>query len=265
LWDQVIGVEPPHLGGRSVGRAGPSAAPIAGGTVGSGDTGRVRHGSPVVQREVLEGYVWSAVPVIEVELADSDERIGLYRARGTECWWPSHPPDEHRQAHLVTQRALPWQWKIGLLTIARPGDDYSVSLMWDEGWQFWGWYVDIVRPYRPTPIGWDFMDLHLDLVVAPDLTATLKDADQLAATVEVGQISPDEARAAHRRCEQLAELAARGDGIFGEPFPEWRPDPRWPVPRLSLAAGRALAESPTPADQQLELDWWLQHPPPTDS
>jgi uncharacterized protein len=212
----------------------------------------------VVQREVLEGYVWSAVPVIEVDLADSDERIALYRSRGTECWWPSHPPDEHRPANLVTQRALSWEWKMGLLTVAGTGDDHSVSLMWDEGWSFWGWYVDIIRPYRPTPIGWDFMDLHLDLVVAPDGTATVKDADELAVAVEWGQISSDEAAAAHERCEQLGEAAAAHAGVFSERWAEWRPDPSWTVPRLSPEAGAELAASPTPADHHLDLTWWLE-------
>jgi uncharacterized protein len=215
----------------------------------------VRRGKAVVQREVLDGWIWSVVPVVEVDTGD--DRIGLYRARDTECWWPSHPRSEHRPAHLVTQTPRRSRSIAGgsQLTIARPGDDHTVTVAWDEHWVFWGWYVDIIRPYRATPIGWDFMDLHLDLLVAPDGSTTVKDEEELSRAVEVGQISATESDEAHRRCEQIAEQAATRSGVFGEPWHEWRPDPHWSVPGLTATAARELTASPTRAD--LHLDWWL--------
>lgn len=215
----------------------------------------------MVQREVLDGWVWSVVPVVEVDTGD--DRVGLYRARDTECWWPSHPRDEHLPAHQVTQAPRHSRSIAGgsQLTIARRGDDYSVTVAWDEHWVFWGWYIDIIRPYRATPVGWDFMDLHLDLLVAPDGSTTMKDQEELARAVEVGQISQAESDEAYRRCEQIVELASTGAGVFGGPWREWRPDPNWPVPRLSAAAGRELADSPTPAERNLDPDWWLDAGP----
>jgi uncharacterized protein len=115
----------------------------------------------------------------------------------------------------------------------------------------------VIRPYRATPIGWDFADLHLDLVVMPDLTASLKDADELANAVAHGEISAAEAANAHERCGQLAEAAAARVGVFSERWAEWRPDPSWRVPRLSTAAGSELGSSPTSADHRLDVAWWL--------
>lgn len=214
-------------------------------------------GRAVVQREVLHGWVWSVVPAIEVDTGDG--RAALYRAAGTECWWPSHPRDEHPPADEVTQRPKRSVSFAGgaQLTLAVPGDDVSVTIGWDESGAFGGWYVDVIRPYRRTPIGWDFMDLHLDLVVAPDGAATLKDADELSAAVAAGHVEAEEAERAHRRCDQMRDLAARRAGVFGEPWPDWRPDPTWPVPRLRSEAGRALASSPTPADLHFEPEWWF--------
>jgi uncharacterized protein len=215
----------------------------------------MRHGQAVVQREVVDGFVWSAIPVREVDTGD--DRIGLYRAPGTECWWPSHPRRTHVPAHQVTQAPRTFEHMSGQLTLVGPADDHSVTVMWDEGWVFRGWYIDVIRPYRATPIGWDFADLHLDLVVMPDLTASLKDADELANAVAHGEISAAEAANAHERCGQLAEAAAARVGVFSERWAEWRPDPSWRVPRLSTAAGSELGSSPTSADHRLDVAWWL--------
>lgn len=63
-------------------------------------------GQVVVQQEVVDGYVCTAVPVRVVE--DSNELLALYRARGTVCAWPSPPKGENR-APVKTQLALsPW-------------------------------------------------------------------------------------------------------------------------------------------------------------
>ena len=204
----------------------------------------------------MDGFVWSVVPVV---VGGSAGRLELFRAAGTTCWWPSHPRGERRPFDQVTQRAEPWAAgrMAGLLTLVDPGADYSVSLMWHQDWSFWGWYIDFIRPYRETPIGWDFSDIHLDLIVAPDGTATVKDEEEITVAVEHGEVTVEERDAAYRRCEQLIVTAARGAGVFGEPWPQWRPDPAWPRPSLSEEASRTLQDGPTPENHRLDRDWWL--------
>ena len=207
----------------------------------------------MVQREVMGGYVWSAIPVRDVSPAGP--RICLYRHRGTECWWPSHPRSEHPPFSEVTQRAVPWEDFAGCLTITEPGWDYSVSLLWHHDWTLRWWYIDVIRPYEATPIGYDFADHHLDLVIEADGNVWVKDEDDLAAAVERGELSGDGARRAHQRVAELRVQAQATEGIFAEPWPLWRPDPSWGPLQLQEHIGDALAASPTPGDAMLAEVW----------
>lgn len=204
----------------------------------------------------MDGFVWSVVPVVE---AGTQESPALFRPEGATCWWPSHPRGEHRPFNEVTQRGEPWAvGKLaGCLTLIEADANYSVSLMWHHDWSFWGWYVDFIRPYRTTPIGWDFSDIHLDLIVAPDGTVTVKDEDELCTAVARGEVTTEEREGAYRRCELLIEDAGRGAGVFGEPWPDWRPEDGWPTPSLSAEAAQRLSEAPTPDGFRLEREWWL--------
>lgn len=130
--------------------------------------------------------------------------------------------------------------------------------MWDRDWSLICWYVDFIEPYVPTPIGWDFRDLHLDLVVRPDGSSYLKDEDELALAVERREIPSEVATAGHARLGQVASDAAHGFGVFGDDWVAWRPDPSWTVPMLSMDAAASLSSSPTPASQRLEPEWWVR-------
>ena len=72
-------------------------------------------------------------------------------------------------------------FKEHLLLFARPGEGYSTSLIWDESWTLREWYVNFERPLRPrTRVGFDYVDLALDLVCYPDGRWELLDEDELA-------------------------------------------------------------------------------------
>lgn len=213
-------------------------------------------GNVRVQREVQGGYVWSAIPVV---VAQERGLLALNRPGGTVCLWPSHPRGEHKSFEDVTQRAEPWAVDrfAGLLTLVRPGDDFSVSLMWEADWSFLCWYIDFIRPYERTPIGWDFADIHLDLIVTADGKARTKDEDELATALARGEVSLLEADAAYRRRDELASMAERGDGVFGAAWPDWRPQDNWPFPALSERAVAKLQQSATPAGFELNRRWWI--------
>lgn len=201
--------------------------------------------------------MWSVVPVVVGATRASDGRVGLYRPRGTECWWPSHPKHEHPPFETVSQ--IPYEWDAefsGMLTLLVPAADHCVSVMWERDGSFWGWYVDFVRPFRRTALGWDFADLQLDLVVRASGEIEVKDEHDLTEAVDRGEVTDAEAAAVRSSCDRLAAEAARRAGIFGEPWPEWRPDPAWPHPALSSAARRAL-RTPTPADAHPDPAWWV--------
>lgn len=225
---------------------------------GVGSTCNARGVEPgvAVQREVEAGYVWSAIPVRVIE--DSGGRIALYRARGTECWWPSHPLDEHPPPPSVTQLPQAWEHGLaGLLTIVEQAAGHSVSLMWDDNWTFVAWYVDFIRPYERTPIGWDFTDLHLDLVVDASGAWRVKDADDLSAATLGGRMTGREAETVKENCAALVDQLTQGRSLVDPRWIEWRPDSAWRTPSLHFDRGTRLATAPTPAMEDLTLDAWI--------
>lgn len=211
------------------------------------------YGDVLIQREVMGGYVWSAIPVRDV--AQPGTRIAVYRHRGTECWWPSHPRSAHPPFDEVTQRGKPWEDFAGCLTITEPGWDYSVSVLWHDDWTLLCWYVDVIRPYERTRIGYDFADHHLDLVVEASGDIWMKDKDDLDAAVGRGELDIEAARRAHHRLSEVRRQARAGQGVFGEDWPLWRPEPSWGPLRLRGVIGEALARSPTPHDAMLDEVW----------
>ncbi len=140
-------------------------------------------GDVAVQREVLGGYVWSAVPVV---VALEGDLLGLWRPPGTVCLWPSNPRDEHPPFSQVTHRTEPWAVGVaaGILTLV-PGDsDYSVSLMWHPDWSFWMWYVDFIRPYGNVNSIWP----HCDGLKWPHPLARCSNSRRTATAVSDGLI-----------------------------------------------------------------------------
>jgi len=184
-----------------------------------------------VLRQVWRGKAWFVRPVTVVR--DAPELVALYVAPGTLCKWP-YTKDGQKlrvpQDEWVLQD-VPWVGRMLRLTV--PGEAHSVLLFWNEAGQFVSWYIDLETPMRRTPLGFDYMDQMLDIVVAPDLSWwRWKDEDELEEGVRRGLW--DAAQAAETRAEgerALARLLARQPPL-DQPWEEWRPDPSWIAPLL---------------------------------
>ncbi len=66
----------------------------------------------------------------------------------------------------------------------------------------------------------------------PDRSVTVKDEDELAAAISAGWVTPAEATAWRRDLEAAVGWVGLWQSPFHDPWPEWRPDPTWPVPPL---------------------------------
>jgi len=193
---------------------------------------RWNSGDQVLLRQVWRSRPWFVRPVTVVR--DSPELVALYVAPGTICKWP-RTKDGHRlrvpQDEWVLED-VPWVG--GMLRLTVPKAAHSVLLFWDEDRQFVSWYIDLETPIARTPLGFDYMDQMLDIVVAPDLSSwRWKDEDEIEECVRLGYW--DAAEASETRAEgerALARLLAR-EPPFEERWEDWRPDPRWVVPQLS--------------------------------
>jgi hypothetical protein len=183
-------------------------------------------GETAVYRFIRNAKVRAAMPTRVVR--DEDSLVALYLPIGAGAKWAIGDGRPIRgQADLDWElRDHLWHTRNVLLLI-RPGDWYSLELLWDDGGRFTGWYVNIQEPLRRSPIGFDTDDLILDLVVQPDGSSAWKDEDELAEAVVLGRFSEPEAAEVRRIGERV---------VASKPWPtgweDWRPDAGWPVPTL---------------------------------
>jgi hypothetical protein len=92
--------------------------------------------------------------------------------------------------------------------------------------------VNLQRPFRRTELGFETMDLVLDLLIEPDRTWRWKDEDELETWVARGVCEPEIAARIREEGLEAAGRAERDEPPFCEPWPEWRPDPSWQLPEL---------------------------------
>jgi len=185
-------------------------------------------GNPVTVREIWQGKVWTVRALTIVR--DEPDLLALYQPAGAP--WKRPRSLDGRLVRLPDQ---PWQLHDAALTedalrLILPGQGHSVLLIWRKRWDLMCWYINLEEPFRRTPIGFDYMDQTLDIVVEPDLTSwRWKDEDEFEEALAKGVYSPEqmlEIRAEGERA--LAQLLAREppfDERLRTLFPEVAGDP----------------------------------------
>ncbi len=179
-------------------------------------------GDVVCLRQTWLGRVWQAHAWYFVE--QDDAQLVLFAPVGAEARLPGVPIP---QDDWTLRRSA---FKTNILRLFPSGAGYSTLLEWDADWAFIEWYVNFERPQQPSPAGFDYFDVALDLVCYPDGRWELLDEDELGDGLR-------------RRADGGGRLqTARADAeriVAAWPFPtgweDWRPDPGWEPP--SLPAG----------------------------
>ncbi len=119
------------------------------------------------------------------------------------------------------------------LSFAWPEEPYGVLAFWEPDGAFAGWYVNLETPLHRTPVGFDFTDHCLDVLISPDRsTWTWKDEDELEEAVSLGIFSPADAEAFRAEGMVAVERIIQGEPPFDRDWSTWRPDPEWSVPIL---------------------------------
>lgn len=186
--------------------------------------------------------MWAARPLIVVE--DTLDRILLWMPHGTRRKVPVTPP--HRldppNIHRRTIDNLlheDWElgehlWDVSSLWILRPDDWHSTWVSWLPDGSHIGWYINLQRPMRRNQVGFEAMDLMLDVVADPELNWRWKDRKEFDEIVERGIFAPELGRRLMSEAlETITDLEQRRSP-FGEPWPTWRPDPDWGIPELPV-------------------------------
>jgi hypothetical protein len=197
-------------------------------------------GETVVLQEVWRDRVWAARPMTVVR--DDGDVAALWFPQGTRWKAPTLDPRRswlgdrgHRLAECAASGEWVFrdgEWDVSTLVLMREGDWHAVWVSWLPDGRHWGWYVNLQKPYRRTTLGFETMDLMLDVIVDPDRTWRWKDEDELAVFVERGVFEPAIADRIREEGLSVAGRAERNEPPFDEPWPEWRPDPSWALPRL---------------------------------
>jgi uncharacterized protein len=186
---------------------------------------------------VVRYGMYGAAPETVVE--HSEERLVTWVAPGTPCAFPvladgsplRSVPVRDRFAHPRASAYRPWHGA-GILKIYLRGAAHSVWVFWHESGDHHGWYVNLEERHRWRPWGLATRDQVLDLWCEPPREWHWKDEDELAVAVEVGRLTPEEAREIRAEGERVAAMIERWESPFSDGWENWRPPPEWPVPAL---------------------------------
>jgi hypothetical protein len=197
-------------------------------------------GETVVLQEVWREQVWAARPMRVVQ--DDGDFVALWFPRGTR--WraptsrPARPWNGNRGQRLAECAARgDWvfrdaEWDVDTLSLMRADDWHALWVSWLPSAEHLGWYVNLQEPFRRSRLGFETMDLMLDLIVDTDRTWRWKDEDELAAFVEGDVFDLELCDRIRAEGLRVAACAEHNEPPFCEPWPRWRADPGWEKPEL---------------------------------
>lgn len=138
-------------------------------------------------------------------------------------------PDRMRDPKLTIGA---WQGD-DVLLLMPPKATYSVWWFFQEG-TFTGWYVNLEEPYVRRHDGVETKDLVLDIVVTPERQWEWKDSDEFDGRIGEPLYFDSAAAAAIRaEGERLIKLIEAADFPFDRTHTDFRPEPGWPLLRLT--------------------------------
>lgn len=115
-----------------------------------------------------------------------------------------------------------------VLYLVQAGLGYKFGGSWDENHIFQGWKIDIVEPVRRTPLGFDYMDQLLDIIVSPDRSSWYrKDEDEVIEAQERGIFTAEQVSDLYQRGERALQSILENEPPFDIGWEQWRPDPAW--------------------------------------
>jgi predicted RNA-binding protein associated with RNAse of E/G family len=197
---------------------------------------RFCHGESILYRELDEhGRIVDAKPVVVVE--DFDTRVVLWLPLGTPTKKPvllNHTPGTPRRWEEGNWELVDgvWRWA-EILIIVRPDDFRATWVRWSADRIFQGWYVNLQSKLTRTHLGFDLTDHQLDIVVEPNRNWRWKDQDELDLHVELGRLTPKQAKTIRAEGQRAIEEIEGNGGSFSDGWEEWCPDPLLTRPELT--------------------------------
>lgn len=199
-----------------------------------------QQGETVVHQEVWNGRLWAARPLTVVE--DTAERTLLWIPHGTIRKVPMTPPTRPDPADvnartIASLKHRDWLlgqhvWDVSSLWIVRPDDWYTILVSWRPDGSHLGWYINLQRPMQRNSVGFEAMDLMLDIVLEPDLSWRWKDKEEFEEILRLGIFDPSLGERIRTTALAVIDDIEQRRSPFCDPWPAWTPDPSWPTPQL---------------------------------
>lgn len=192
------------------------------------------HRSPgdiVALREIWDGRIFEVRPAIVV--LDAVDARSFYIPPGTVLKSAVDASGRilrlpHGDWTLVERARGDTHW----LSFAWPSVAHAVLLRWTKEGEFLGWYVNLQTPLVTTPVGFDFTDHFLDLLVEPGGSWSWKDEDELDEALALGLLSPAEVAQVRTEGERAILRIEAREEPFDDRWMDWKPDPGWVSPAL---------------------------------
>jgi predicted RNA-binding protein associated with RNAse of E/G family len=206
-------------------------------------------GSLIVTREDWRGYLHSAIPRLVV--LDQGQALVDWSPPGTVGVYASsrhYPGREHlprNERKMLTLETCRWLYtsvasEMGGLNFVDEEHPSCTTLGWSAEGRFLGWYVNFQRPIVRTEIGYDSMDLVVDLVVAPSYDWHWKDEAEFERAIRRGIVDEGQRRLVEVEAERVLHLIEQREGPFGAEWTTWGPPDDWEVPKLPAGFGTGL-------------------------
>lgn len=203
------------------------------------DTGEV-----IVVLEEWRGYLWSASPRVVVE--DREDLLIEWVPAGTVVHSATSRGVSGRDSLARTDRQLAsletrrWNYRAGAtraskLSFVTEKAWSRVELTWLSDGSFLHWYVNFQRPVRRFELGYETMDLIVDIIVEPDLSWRWKDRECFDSAVERGVFEAATAEGVMEECDRVLGMLAGGTGPFDPRWRSWETPSDWDIPKLRTA------------------------------
>lgn len=199
-------------------------------------------GEQALLRGIISQQVWTAQSVIVVE--DDGREAVLALLPGAQCAFPEgyfHRKlgDASWNTRWQEARQTPWifrefTWERNrFLIFLQPYRFYAANLVWeDETGQFLGYYINFQLPYQRSAVGFDTLDLDLDIVIYPTYEWRWKDELAFEEGIREGGIKGEWVEGIERAKEEvMVQIDERRYPLDGS-WLEWRPQTNWAPPRL---------------------------------
>ncbi len=120
-----------------------------------------------------------------------------------------------------------------LLLLMKPEDYYATVYFWkNDTNQFLCYYINFQLPFWRSEIGFDTLDLELDIVVEPTFEWSWKDVEEYQRGIECGILRKEWVQEIDAAKQEVFQNLEKRQYPFDGSWLNWMPAPDWSLPTL---------------------------------